>query len=147
MARTALIAGATGAASKRLVEALLADPQWSVIGLSRNPPASNHGRLRYVSADLLATRAGLFRGSGGFDSLFLAGDYADVDYCLRVRAAGRRVVYQPQTAVVRHTEPAKGTTSADRDRFTRRWLSTLASLPAPPERFDDATWDRLARVA
>ncbi|MFT5507496.1 MAG: nucleoside-diphosphate-sugar epimerase [Hyphomicrobiaceae bacterium] len=51
--KTALIAGATGAASKRLVEVLLADPNWSVIGLSRNPPESPHDRLRYVRADLL----------------------------------------------------------------------------------------------
>lgn len=51
--KTALIAGATGAASKRLVESLLADPDWSVIGLSRNPPASSHQRLCYVRADLM----------------------------------------------------------------------------------------------
>jgi nucleoside-diphosphate-sugar epimerase len=51
--KTALIAGATGAASKRLVEVLLADPDWSVIGLSRNPPASHHQRLRYIRADLM----------------------------------------------------------------------------------------------
>jgi nucleoside-diphosphate-sugar epimerase len=57
MARTALIAGATGAASKRLVEALLEDRAWSVIGLSRNPPANANDRLRYVSADLLHARS------------------------------------------------------------------------------------------
>jgi nucleoside-diphosphate-sugar epimerase len=51
--KTALIAGATGAASKRLVEVLLADPDWSVVGMSRNPPESSHERLRYVSADLM----------------------------------------------------------------------------------------------
>lgn len=51
--KTALIAGATGAASKRLVEVLTADPDWSVIGLSRNPPKSSHDRLRYVRADLM----------------------------------------------------------------------------------------------
>jgi cellulose synthase/poly-beta-1,6-N-acetylglucosamine synthase-like glycosyltransferase len=50
-----------------------------------DPDAPVYGFVRdvhYVSADLLATRAGLFRVLGGFDSLFLAGDYADVDYCL-----------------------------------------------------------------
>jgi GT2 family glycosyltransferase len=115
-----------------------------------DPDAPLYGFVRdahYVSADLLATSSGLFRGLGGFDTLFLVDDYADADYCLRVRAAGRRVVYQPQTAVVRRAKPANRTTNADRDRFTRRWLSTLASLPAPPDHFDDATWDRLVRVA
>lgn len=50
---TALIAGATGAASKRLIEVLLADQDWSVVGLSRHPPESPHERLRYIRADLL----------------------------------------------------------------------------------------------
>jgi nucleoside-diphosphate-sugar epimerase len=51
--KTALVAGATGAASIRLVEVLLADPEWSVIGLSRNPPPSSHERLTYIRADLM----------------------------------------------------------------------------------------------
>ncbi len=52
-AKTALIAGATGAASKRLVEALLADG-WRVIGIARRPPqSSDDPRLSYLRADLL----------------------------------------------------------------------------------------------
>ena len=51
--KTALIAGATGAASIRLVEVLIADPEWSVVGLSRNPPSSPHDRLTYIGADLM----------------------------------------------------------------------------------------------
>jgi nucleoside-diphosphate-sugar epimerase len=52
MPKTALIAGATGATAKRLVEVLLADRDWSVIGVSRRPPPSSE-RLTYVAADLL----------------------------------------------------------------------------------------------
>lgn len=48
----AVIAGATGAASKRLVEVLLADPDWRVVGLSRNPPKSDNPRLVFRRADL-----------------------------------------------------------------------------------------------
>ena len=58
----AVIAGATGAASKRLVEALVADPQWRAVGLSRNPPRSENPRLSYMAADLTdfqSTRAAL----------------------------------------------------------------------------------------
>ncbi len=51
MSRTALIAGATGATAKRLVE-LLVDAGWAVIGVSRNPP-NGQGRLSFVRADLL----------------------------------------------------------------------------------------------
>jgi nucleoside-diphosphate-sugar epimerase len=50
--KTALIAGATGATAKRLVEVLLADRDWSVIGISRNPPPSSE-RLTYIAGNLL----------------------------------------------------------------------------------------------
>ncbi|MGE0700509.1 MAG: SDR family oxidoreductase [Hyphomicrobiaceae bacterium] len=50
--KVAVIAGATGAAAKRLKEVLLADPGWRVVGLSRNPPASDDPRLRFLAADL-----------------------------------------------------------------------------------------------
>jgi nucleoside-diphosphate-sugar epimerase len=51
-AKVAVIAGATGAAAKRLKEVLLADPEWRVVGLSRNPPRSENPRLKFVAADL-----------------------------------------------------------------------------------------------
>ena len=60
--KVAVIAGATGAAAKRLKEALLADPTWRVVGLSRNPPKSNDPRLQFLAADLTnaeSTRAAL----------------------------------------------------------------------------------------
>lgn len=60
--RVAVIAGATGAAAKRLVEVLLADPAWSVVGLCRRPPVDPRERLRYVACDLTdaaSTRAAL----------------------------------------------------------------------------------------
>lgn len=59
MTKTALIAGAGGAASKRLIEALLADPGWSVIALARSLRPSAE-RLTAVSADLF-DRAGCAR--------------------------------------------------------------------------------------
>lgn len=57
MSRTALIAGATGATSKRLVEILIVQG-WNVIGVSRNPPPGN-GRLRYIRANLLDGRSAI----------------------------------------------------------------------------------------
>src|SRR5436309_7820602 len=51
MTKTALIAGAGGAASKRLIELLLADPDWSVIALARSKRPSRNG-LTAISADL-----------------------------------------------------------------------------------------------
>ena len=66
--RVAVIAGATGAAAKRLVEVLLADPEWTVVGLCRNPPPQTQDkareRLSYLACNLTdsaSTRAALAR--------------------------------------------------------------------------------------
>lgn len=56
MVKTALIAGAGGAASKRLIEVLLADPDWTVVTLARRVRASRH-RLVALSVDLLDREA------------------------------------------------------------------------------------------
>ena len=53
MRRKALIAGATGAASIRLVELLGYDPGWEVLGLCRNPPKHSFGpNVRYAAIDV-----------------------------------------------------------------------------------------------
>jgi len=54
--KVALIAGAGGAASKRLIDVLLADPEWSVVALARTPRRSSD-RLTWVVADLLDREA------------------------------------------------------------------------------------------
>jgi len=56
MTKVALVAGAGGAASKRLIEVLLADPDWSVIALARSPRPSAD-RLIPVGVDLLDREA------------------------------------------------------------------------------------------
>jgi nucleoside-diphosphate-sugar epimerase len=60
----AVIAGATGAAAKQLVEVLLADPDWQVVGLCRRPPKVERQRLTFIACDLTdaaSTRAALAR--------------------------------------------------------------------------------------
>ncbi len=114
------------------------DPRAPVLGYVRDVP--------YVSAGLLATRRGLLRRLGGVDHRF-GERYADIDYCLRVQAAGLRVVYQPQSVAVGPTPPGVDASNDGRRRFTRRWTAALAALPQRPELFDAATWDRLARSA
>lgn len=61
--KVALIAGAGGAASKRLIEVLRADPEWSVIGLARTPREST-GQLRWIAVDLF-DRDGCARALAG----------------------------------------------------------------------------------
>lgn len=48
-----------------------------------------------VSANCMLTDKTLFLSLEGFDDTALAGGYSDVDYCLRVRQTGRRVVWTP----------------------------------------------------
>jgi nucleoside-diphosphate-sugar epimerase len=53
VAKTALVAGATGATAKRLVEVLL-EEGWKVFGLSRRAPeTSKNPRLKHIRTDLL----------------------------------------------------------------------------------------------
>ncbi|MFV0296600.1 MAG: SDR family oxidoreductase [Hyphomicrobiaceae bacterium] len=50
--KVAVVAGATGAAAKRLKDVLLADPDWRIVGLSRHPPRSETPRLEFRACDL-----------------------------------------------------------------------------------------------
>jgi nucleoside-diphosphate-sugar epimerase len=51
--RTALVAGATGAVARRLIEVLL-DEGWQVVGVSRHPPAASpESAYSHLRADLL----------------------------------------------------------------------------------------------
>lgn len=108
----------------------------------QTPPARD---AAYLPSSLLAIRARLFRRIGGFDGL-LGDGYEDADLCLRLRAAGRRVVYRPESVAV--VDPPAGDADASdaRSRFTKRWMFQLAAMPARPERLDAAAWDRLARA-
>jgi O-antigen biosynthesis protein len=56
-----------------------------------------------VTGACLATRRSLFEELSGFDELNLKVAFNDVDYCMKVRRAGYRVVYNP-FAVLYHLE-------------------------------------------
>ena len=56
-----------------------------------------------VTGACLATRRSLFEQLGGFDEAALKIEFNDVDYCLKLRQAGYRVVYNP-FAVLYHFE-------------------------------------------
>jgi GT2 family glycosyltransferase len=48
-----------------------------------------------VTGACMATRRSIFEQLGGFDSLNLKVAFNDVDYCMKVRKAGYRIVYNP----------------------------------------------------
>ena len=108
----------------------------------------------YCSGALLATPLPLWRKLGGFDTAFRPAYYEDADYCFRVRDAGYRVLYQPESVAV-HIEGATSGTNLDtgvkraqvvnRQKFLKKWGDALAERPSPPDRYDTATWFALTR--
>ncbi|QSR84399.1 glycosyltransferase [Methylacidimicrobium sp. B4] len=88
--------------------------------LIRNPSA--------VSAACLATRRALFAECGGFDPGYRQGLW-DIDYCLRLRQKGYRVVFTPYAELVRREEPPE-VLAEDRERFRERWREWIERDPA-----------------
>ena len=69
---------------------------------ANHPEATQLRELDMVTGACLLVAGDLFRELGGFDEIYRNG-VEDIDLCLRIRAAGRKVVYQPE-AVVFHLE-------------------------------------------
>jgi glycosyltransferase involved in cell wall biosynthesis len=86
-----------------------------------------------VTAACMLTPFEVFDLVGGFTTA-LPGNYNDVDYCLKVRAAGRSIVYEP-AAVLHHFESRSRVTGIRPDEVAiiqRRWLSHLVDDPFTP---------------
>jgi GT2 family glycosyltransferase len=90
-----------------------------------------------VTAACLVIRRGVFEAVGGFDE-GLAVAFNDVDFCLKVRAAGYRNVWTPFAELVHHESVSRGRdlTPAKAKRFAaehatmqRRWGARLLGDP------------------
>jgi GT2 family glycosyltransferase len=77
-----------------------------------------------VTGACMMTRADLFRDIGGFDTAFPL-NYNDVDYCLRLRERGFRIVYTPYAELYHYESVSKGDPGAvsgeELTRFHSRW--------------------------
>jgi GT2 family glycosyltransferase len=91
-----------------------------------------------VTAACLLTRRSDYLAVGGMDELRFPVNFNDVDYCLKLRAAGKRVVLTPHARLIHHESASRGTDRApDRaGRFDRelrtlraRWGDTLVNDP------------------
>jgi O-antigen biosynthesis protein len=85
-----------------------------------------HAAAREVSAvtgACLLTRTELYRSLGGFDETDFGVAYNDVDYCLRVRAKGLRVIYTPQAQLMHWGSATRGVTfdEAEHVAWIRRY--------------------------
>jgi len=87
---------------------------WHWLPFTRNVAA--------VTGACLAIRRSVFEKLSGFDEAFPV-NYNDADLCLRARAAGYEVIYEP-AAVLRHEEcrtRMRGVRMAEMDLWDERW--------------------------
>jgi GT2 family glycosyltransferase len=88
-----------------------------------------HRNCSAVTGACLMTRADLFRAIGGFDLGFPV-NYSDVDYCLKLRSRGLRIVWTPYAELYHHESVSKaGLFQHEQDAFLRRWRGQFARDP------------------
>ncbi len=83
-----------------------------------------------VTGACLMTRRELFEEVGGLSQSFPI-NYNDIDYCLKQRAAGRRVVYDPDLVLYHFESSSRDSTVEEweKDRLRERWLPLTARDP------------------
>jgi O-antigen biosynthesis protein len=91
-----------------------------------------------VTAACLLTPRPLYRAMGGFDAIRYPVLFNDVDYCLRLRASGKRVVMTPHARLVHRGGASRGLDGAfegrhrhqrDLDQLRMAWAEVLADDP------------------
>jgi GT2 family glycosyltransferase len=86
--------------------------------------------LAVTGACMMTSRAA-FEEAGGFSTTFPL-NYNDMDYCLKLRANGYRVVYDPDT-LLHHFESSSRSTEVEdweKDQLLARWLPMTIVDPA-----------------
>jgi GT2 family glycosyltransferase len=126
-----VIIGLSGVAGHMHAEATPDDPGYA-------------GRI-YVTQDLSAVtgachvmRRSLFERLGGLDERHLAVAYNDIDFCLRVREAGLRVIYTPHARLLHRHSASRGSDvrperlasyTWERDYMRTRWSHVIFDDP------------------
>ncbi|MBR0679527.1 glycosyltransferase [Roseomonas eburnea] len=93
----------------------------------------------YCSGAFLMVRRSLFERLGGFDEAFAPAYYEETDLCMRIRAAGFRVGYEPKARIT-HVEFGSSASSQTalalqarhRDIFVQRHRAALEAGHLPP---------------
>jgi GT2 family glycosyltransferase len=113
-----------------------------------------------VTAACLMVRRSVFTDVGGFDE-GLPVDFNDVDFCLRVRQAGYRIVFTPYAQLFHHESASVGARAwrrEDVELMRQRWGALIEDdphynpnltrdtsdfrLPAGPPATGSRTWRR-----
>lgn len=144
-----------------------------VLGIGGDPPVAGHvcagapasdagyffnlrlaRNVSAVTAACMALRKAVFEQVGGFDAVDLAVAYNDVDLCLKIRAAGLQIIWEPQAELIHQESASRGDDGAPEhaERFgrevavmRRRWGAVLDADPFYNPNFDRSHGDyRLA---
>jgi O-antigen biosynthesis protein len=93
-----------------------------------------------VTGAFLATRRSDFEAVGGFDEAALAISYSDVDYALKLRARGLRILWTPMLTLYHHESKTRGLDhldpvkaardDAERHVIQARWPGVLDREPS-----------------
>ena len=126
-----VIVGLSGVAGHMYADATPDDPGYA-------------GRI-YVTQDLSAVtgacqlmRRSLFEQLGGLDQQHLAVAYNDIDFCLRVREAGLRVIYTPHARLLHRHSASRGSDirmerlasfTWEREYMRTRWAHVIFDDP------------------
>jgi GT2 family glycosyltransferase len=105
-----------------------------------HPDAAGGARpVPAVTGAALCVRRAAFEAAGGFDTGYVIGDFEDSDLCLKLRAAGGDIAYEPASelfhferqSVSAHEGHARTLAGAyNRRRHHRRWGGAMAALMA-----------------
>ena len=110
-------------------------------GRSDHPEKPEYNFLRevdYCSGACILIPTALFHDLGGFDPRFAPAYYEDTDLAFKVRAAGRKVYYQPRSVVIHHEGLTGGTDTAcgvksyqvtNQTKFREKWENVLRDFP------------------
>jgi GT2 family glycosyltransferase len=123
---------------------LFADGSTLMYGFAGDRADRSYRFRRYVdygSAACLVLRRDEFLDAGAFDPAFLPAYCEDVDLQLRLRASGRRTVYEPRSQVIHVRFGSSGLDEATAARLVEknaailreRWSDVLAERPPPLE--------------
>lgn len=88
-------------------------------GVDDAGPGRRWARTRSVGAvtgAFLAVRKSTFDALGGFDEQGLPIDFSDVDFCLKARAAGGKVLYAPALTLIHSESQSRGLNVRARER-------------------------------
>ena len=112
------------------------------------PPANQQRDLDAVTAACVLVRRSVFLDLGGFDERYRNG-FEDIDFCLRLREKGHRIVYCPESVVWHHKSMSEGRNAHDEpnaELFLQRWADRLRDQITPRRELIVAALDETFRI-